>query len=33
LNVTFVGSTFATKNFIPLSTYGRRNGSAPGGIW
>jgi hypothetical protein len=23
----------ATKNFIPSSTYGRRKGSAPGGIW
>jgi hypothetical protein len=28
-----VGSTLATKNFIPSSTYGRRKGSAPGGIW
>ena len=31
-NFTFFGSTFATKNFDPPSTYGRSSGSAPSGI-
>src|SRR5687767_4373166 len=31
-NFTFFGSTFATKNFIPCSMYGRSSGATSSGI-